>query len=91
MRTDEELAKSQTKVYYDSVKQLKQEYDGEFIYLGVCKAPIGKIQNKFRYQVLMRLKLNKFDEIMHRLFELANMSKKSNVNCFIEINPTNLN
>lgn len=88
--SDEELAKNQTKVYYDSVKQLKQEYDGEFIYLGVCKAPIGKIQNKFRYQVLMRLKLNKFDEIMHRLFELANMSKKPNVNCFVEINPTNL-
>lgn len=87
---DEELAKNQTKVYYDSVKEVAKEFGGDFIYLGVCKSPIGRIQNKYRYQVLMRLRLDNFDKIMQRIFDLANKIKNPNVACFVEINPTNL-
>ena len=87
---DEELAKNVTKVYYDAVKELSKKYLGQFVYLGVSKSPVGRIQNKFRYQVLMRIKLESSDDILTELYELADKNKKSAVTCFVEINPQSL-
>ena len=87
---DENLAKDVTKVYYDKVKLVQQEYNGEFMYLGVMRSPIGKIQNKFRLQVLMRIKLNLEQEITNKLFDIADEVKQNNVSIFVEINPQNL-
>ena len=87
---DENLAKNAAKVYYDNVKMLHEEYNQEFIYLGVMKSPIGKIQNKYRIQILMRLRREKDEEIISKLFKIIEQNKKQNVNAFIEINPQNL-
>ena len=62
----------------------------DFVYLGVMKSPIGRIQNKYRLQILMRIKPEREDEITDKLFAFADQSKKSNVSIFIEINPQNL-
>ena len=87
---DENLAKEQAKVYYDEVKKIQSEFSKDFIYFGVMKSPIGKIQNKYRIQILLRLRRDHEDEIISRLFELLDTNKNSNVNAFIEINPQNL-
>lgn len=87
---DENLAKNTTKVYYDKVRQLQTEMSNEFVYLGVMKSPIGRIQNKFRLQVLMRIKPEHEDEITDKLFMFADESKIQNVSIFVEINPQNL-
>ena len=87
---DENLAKNTTKVYYEEVKKIQQEYSFEFVYLGVMKAPIGKIQNKHRLQILTRIKNDHSTEITNKLFELADAVKKPNVSIFVEINPQNL-
>jgi len=87
---DENLAKHLTKVYYDSVRDLQKEFSDEFFYLGAMKSPIGKIQNKFRLQVLMRLKIEGADEITDKLFEIADNIKCPNATLFVEINPQNL-
>ena len=87
---DENLAKDTAKVYYDNVKALQQKHANEFVYLGVMKSPIGRIQNKFRLQILMRLKPEKQDEITKQLFELADQTKRNDVSIFVEINPQNL-
>ncbi|MBQ8468853.1 MAG: primosomal protein N' [Clostridia bacterium] len=87
---DEELAKNSTKVYYDSVKDLSLKHSGQFVYLGVSKSPVGRIQNKYRYQVLMRLKLEESDDIITQLYRLCEENKKNNVSCFVEINPQSL-
>lgn len=87
---DENLAKDTAKVYYEDVKQLQAEFSSEFIYLGAMKAPIGRIQNKFRLQILTRIKNNHADQITDKLFELADRHKKTGVSIFIEINPQNL-
>lgn len=86
----EELAKSVTKEYYDSVKDLASKYSDDFIYLGVMKSPVGRIQNKFRYQVLMRIKKANSVEITDKLFDLADKAKKPNITIFVEINPQSL-
>lgn len=87
---DEQQAKDVTKIYYDKVKILQQNYQGQFVYLGVMKSPIGKIQNKFRLQVLMRLRREKEEEIISKLFEIADEIKKPQVSIFVEIDPQNL-
>ena len=87
---DENLAKNTAKVYYDDIKTIQSEYKGDFIYFGVMKSPIGKIQNKYRIQILMRLKRENEDAIISKLFELLEKNKNTNVSAFIEINPQNL-
>ncbi|MBQ4541760.1 MAG: primosomal protein N', partial [Clostridia bacterium] len=87
---DENLAKDTAKVYYEEVKKIQAEHKKDFVYLGAMKAPIGRIQNKHRLQILTRLKIQNADEITKKLFELADTLKKSNVTIFVEINPQNL-
>ena len=87
---DENLAKNHAKVYYEDVKTIQSEFQSDFIYFGVMKSPIGKIQNKYRIQILLRLRRDHEDEIISRLFELLEKNKSANVSSFIEINPQNL-
>lgn len=87
---NEELAKSSTKVYYDKVKVLAEENKNQFIYIGASKSPVGRIQNKFRYQILVRLRLDMADQITTKLFEYADEIKTNTLSCFVEINPTSL-
>lgn len=88
---NENLAKDCARVYYDDVKNLQNKYSNDFVYLGVMKSPIGRIQNKYRLQILMRIKPENEDEIINKLFEFADIHKKRDVKIFIEINPQNLN
>ncbi len=54
------------------------------------KSPIGKIQNKYRIQILLRLRRENEDAIISRLFDLLDKNKSTGVSSFIEINPQNL-
>ncbi len=87
---DENLAKTTAKVYYDDIKNIQSEFNDDFIYFGVMKSPIGRIQNKYRIQILMRLKREHEDDIISKLFELLEKNKTNNVTAFIELNPQNL-
>lgn len=85
---NEKLVADECKVCYNKIKQIKEEYASEFVYLDVMKAPLNKIKNKFRYQIMMRIKLEKADEIEKKIFESVDEKCKSSV--FFEINPNNL-
>jgi len=86
----EELAKSVTKEYYDSIKNVSADRKDDFIYLGVMKSPVGRIQGKFRYQVLVRIKNDNKQDIIDKLFSIADNVKKNNISIFVEINPQSL-
>ena len=86
----EELAKLVTKEYYDNVKELSQKYKDQFIYLGVMKSPVGKIQGKYRFQVLMRIKNDMKQDIIDELFTCVDKVKKNNISIFVEVNPQSL-
>lgn len=87
---DENIAKDVTKVYYDAVKQIQSEYSYSFVYLGVMKSPIGRIQNKFRLQILIRLKPDNSESIINQLFDIADTINKKGTSIFVEIDPQNL-
>ena len=54
------------------------------------KSPVGKIQGKFRFQVLMRIKNDRKQDIIDELYRTADMVKKQNVSIFVEVNPQSL-
>lgn len=82
------------------IKQIMQplrEYDQKkqaFIYLGAMKCPYGRLQNKFRYQILARIKqtmatetINYMDECLKKINQ---QSLARSVKIFFEINPASL-
>ena len=77
-------------MYYDEVRELQQNSPDDFIYLGVMKSPIGRIQNKYRIQILMRLANENAESLTDKLFEIADKVKTNNATIFVEINPQNL-
>ncbi len=85
---DEKIVAQDCKDCYNEVKKIRDEYANEFVYLDVMKAPLNKIKNKFRYQILMRFKLPYADEIEKKVFNCVNEKCKSSV--FFETNPNNL-
>ena len=84
----ENKALNELKVCYNEIVKIKERFGDEIIYLDAMKSPIKKIQDKFRYQILLRVKLSHADEIENEVFDKVNRLVKGNV--FIEINPQNL-
>ena len=85
--SSQEVAKSVVMGYYEKVKELQQQNKSDVFYLGVMKAPVGKIENQYRYQILMRVK--KSSEIEVAIQNLTK-AKPQNATVFVEVNPTNL-
>ncbi len=85
---DENKALSEVKMCYNEIVKLKEKYESEIIYLDAMKSPIKKIQDRYRYQIMLRVKLDRADEIENEVFEKVDKLTKSNV--FVEINPQSL-
>ena len=61
-----------------------------FVYLDVMKSPIGRIKNKFRYQVLARLKNENEDEIIQKIYKICDKHQDKNISVFVELDPQSL-
>ena len=82
------------------IKQMMEPlraYDSEhqaFIYLGAMKCPHGRLQNKFRYQILARIKQSVAEETINYMNSvIKKMEQKPlarHVKIFFEINPSSL-
>ena len=87
---DEELALMATKAIYSELQQIYTEYKENFRFFGCMKAPIKKLQGKFRFQVLMRIDKGRRD-IMKEIYGRIEKYNKGGVSAYLEINPNNLN
>lgn len=85
----EEKSLNCTKKIYDNLKELKLEYDREFVYMQAMKSPINKIQNKYRYQIVLRIKRSFETEIVGKIYKIVDNNKQGN-SVFVEINPQNM-
>ena len=82
------------------IKQIMEplrEFDREqqaFIYLGAMKCPYGRLQNKFRYQILARIKQDVVEQAINKMDVLIKKMEQQpiarNVKIFFEINPASL-
>lgn len=85
---NEEYVRELLKVCYTEIENLKKDYESDIIYLDAMKSPIKRIQDKYRYQIMLRLNLERADEIEKKIFEIVDKNTKNTV--FFEINPNNL-
>ena len=69
---------------------LKELYEGnmeKFLFFDKMRAPIKRIQNKYRYQVLMRLSDS---SILPAIYEICAAAKNRDVLVSVEENPSNM-
>lgn len=85
---NENYVRELLKICYTEIEKLKSEYCDEIIYLDAMKSPIKRIQDKYRYQIMLRMKLEKADEIEKKVFDIVDSASKTSV--FFEVNPQNL-
>ncbi len=85
---DENYVRELLKICYTEIEKLKNEYKDDIIYLDAMKSPIKRIQDKYRYQIMMRFKLDRADEIEEKIFDIVDNTTKTSV--FFEVNPQNL-
>ncbi len=89
---DEAKARECAKNVYKECKIYEEKNQSEFIYLGAMKSPITRIQKKFRYQIIMRLKLTpNTDRITEDIYEIMDKGRANGVSVFAELNPANMN
>ena len=86
---DENYVREMLKVCYTEIEKLKEKYGDEIIYLDAMKSPIKRIQDKYRYQIMMRFHLKHADEIEQDVFNIVSTSA-SKTSVFFEVNPNNL-
>ncbi len=85
----EEKSLNCTKKIYDLLKLLRAENEKEFVYMQAMKSPINKIQNKYRYQIVLRIRRNLEDRIIGKIYDIVDENKQGN-SVFVEINPQNM-
>ena len=87
--TNDELALNTVKELYDELSVIKKSREHCFKFFGCMKAPLKKLQGKYRYQILMRID-NGNDDIKDGIFKAVNAKNKGKINAYMEINPNNL-
>ncbi len=86
---EEELAIEKTKKIYEEVSVIYQANKEKFKFFGCMKAPLKKLQDKYRYQILMRLDRGNKD-IIDAIFKISEKHNSKNSSVYLEINPNNL-
>lgn len=74
----------------EQVRALSAKSAGAFIYLNAMKAPLKRVQNKFRYQILMRLNVDFAHDVTRKIYKICDDTDKRDCTLFVEKNPTDL-
>lgn len=84
---DEKKTLEVLKKTYVQLEELYLKESEKFLFFNKMKAPIGRIQNKYRYQVLMRLADS---SVLPRIYDVCVAEKTRDVLVAVEENPSNL-
>ena len=85
----DELALSATKAIYEELNVTYCNERDKFRFFGCMKAPLKRLQNKFRYQVLMRV-VAKDKQLLDKIFYTADKYRSGDVFVSMEVNSNNL-
>lgn len=82
----------QLNAHYENIVLIKQKYAQSFIFMSKMKSPIGRLEKKFRYQILIRLCNDEYlNEIITQIYSISDQRLKKECTVFVELNPLNLN
>ncbi len=85
-----ELVLDVVKKCHNKIFDLSNLYKDDFVYFDAMKSPVSKIKNKFRYQILIRLKKDNQAEITNKIYAICDECYNPKVSFFVEINPSSL-
>ncbi|MBO7377869.1 MAG: primosomal protein N', partial [Clostridia bacterium] len=74
----------------ESLTEIKRKNADDFVFFNKMKSPIKRMQNKYRYQVLMRILPDK-QELKSKIYSAALAFSGREVSVYVEENPNNLN
>ncbi len=86
---DDDNAVLVTKQIYNDIAEIRQSKPDVFKFLACMKAPIKRLQSKYRYQIIMRLKSGE-DGLIKNLHALIEKYNTKEVSAYVEVNPNNL-
>ena len=86
---NEEKALTAARMCYNAMRETKQTHPGLFR-VQAMRAPITKISNEYRFQVVVWLKVEQEEEILPLLYQNAASVNKRDVVTFVEVNPTQM-
>ena len=83
---DDELALEKLKEVYLNIKEIYDNNKQAFLFFNKMRSPIKRIKNKYRYQVLMRLKCGN-GKILDEIYTVAENAKDNKTLVYVEENP----
>ena len=86
---DEGKTLEKTKKAYEEIRAIYGEEKDKFYFLGCMKAPLKRLQGKYRYQILMRVRPNE-KGLIDKIYKVVKETGDKNTLIYLEINPTNL-
>lgn len=86
---NEESALQATKAVYLDLSELYNKNKEKFRFFGCMKAPLKRLQNRYRFQVLMRINAGE-REIIDDVFFISDKYNRGNLSVYLEINSNNL-
>ncbi|MBQ3572889.1 MAG: primosomal protein N', partial [Clostridia bacterium] len=86
----DEYAIEGLKQVYLPIKELYDKNSQQFVFFNKMRSPIKRLKNKFRYQILMRLRANN-EEIRNEIYRIVTSVELSHAVVSIEENPANMN
>ena len=84
---DEKKALGVLKEVYFELEEIYKKDREEFLFFNKMRSPAKKLQGKYRFQVLMRMKSDKH---LERIYEISANHTTPDVLVYVEENPTNL-
>ena len=87
---DDNLVKNATHKLILKLKDLRVNYGDKFFFLEAMKAPVNKIKNKHRYQVVLRFNNSIESEVIQKIYDVLDNLKNNKVSVFVELNPNSL-
>ncbi len=87
---DEVRVKEYLSKIYFKVKEILKDYGSDVYFVEAMNSPVKRIQNKFRYQILIRYKAALHEEIIQKIYNIVDQNKDVKVSLFVEINQQNL-
>ena len=87
---DEDGAAIETlKRVYLKTKTIRDENADKFLFFNKMRCPVKRIKNKFRYEILMRLR-GDYENVRNEIFNAALSEKTTGTLVYVEENPSNL-
>ena len=86
---DEEKALIAARECYNAVRDIKKENPLLFR-VQAMRAPIIKISNEYRFQVVAWININAKEELLPKIYAVSDKFNVKKVVTFVEINPTNM-